>query len=123
MEQKELLEIADALRQLALRLERLAADSSAASVVSEPEVSKAAPVEPVPVVTPKPSITFALNDRYRFQRELFGNSAAALNDAVEKLAALENADRLDSTLEALNVDTDSDVGREFLAAITPQIQR
>lgn len=41
---------------------------------------------------------FTLNDKYRFRRELFGNSDAALNDTLEMVSAMKSVDEAEEYL-------------------------
>lgn len=108
MDNKELIDIAAQLRALAARLEAL-------SELSEnSESSEAAG----PAESLEPSIAFALNDRYRFQRELFGGSAEAMGAAVSDIADLTSAQAVEHYLIDNDYDMDSDVVKDFLRATT-----
>ena len=108
--------------------------------ISEPEPTPAskAEVHPRPADQPKPSAPsqpapqpqptkgralrtyFALNDKYRFRRELFGNDGESMSAAIEALAQLRNlTEAEDYVYSRLGLDPDSDATREFIEVITP----
>lgn len=108
MDNKELIDIAAQLRRLAEKLESLSAN---------PEESECTSPEECPANS-DPAISFALNDRYRFQRELFGGSAEAMNSAVSDIADLTSAQAVERYLVDNDYDMDSDVVKDFLQATT-----
>lgn len=64
------------------------------------------------------STAFSLNDTYRFRRELFGNSAADMTDAINlanAMASYEEAE--DYFYEDLGWDKDSEEVQDFMAII------
>lgn len=61
---------------------------------------------------------FTLNDKYRFRRELFGNSDAALNDALDIVSAMHSYDEAcDYFRNDLGWDTTSEDVKDFLEVI------
>lgn len=112
---QELIEIARELKALSARLDALLDSEPAATEETEQNIKPAEPAEPA-----KPKLTFALNDRFRFQRELFGNSAAAFAGAVEELAAMESIADVEAWFAQSGIDSTAEVGREFFNAIAAQ---
>jgi len=112
MDTEEMLDIASQLRALAGRLEALAA-AEPADVPEELPAEKPAAEEPA-----EPAISFALNDRYRFLRELFGGSAEAMAEAVGVIAGLQSAEEVESYLIGHGFDTASETVKDFLHATT-----
>lgn len=105
---QELSDLAASLREIAARLEALVEDQSSQSSQSTPS---------------SPTLTFPLNDRYRFMRELFGNSAARFNDVIAALAAVASEAEAAGVLEAEGVALDTETGKEFIAAVAAQIAK
>lgn len=61
---------------------------------------------------------FSLNDTFRFRRELFGNSAADMNDAIDLVNAMNSYDEAeDYFINDLGWDAESDEVREFMEII------
>ena len=105
----ELQDIARQLRELSARLEAL--------IDSEPEVANLATI--ATEATPeRPLLPLSLNDRYRFQREIFGGSAPALNQALEELAAMVSPAEVEDYFAARDFDLESDVVKDFLRLAT-----
>lgn len=67
--------------------------------------------------TPK-QWAFTLNDRYRFRRELFGNSDAEMVDTLELLAAMNSPEEVEEYLFVdLGWDSSNPDVAEFLAIV------
>lgn len=61
---------------------------------------------------------FTLNDKYRFRRELFGNSDVALNDALDVVSAMHSFDEAREYFSAdLGWDLENDDVKDFLDVI------
>ena len=61
---------------------------------------------------------FSLNDTFRFRRELFGNSAAEMTDALHLVEAMQSFDEAeDYFYNDLGWDRESDDVKEFMAII------
>ena len=61
---------------------------------------------------------FSLNDTFRFRRELFGNSAADMNDAIDLVNALNSYEEAeDYFINDLGWDAESDEVGEFMEII------
>lgn len=114
MDTEEMLDIASQLRALAGRLETLAA-AEPADVPEEDSIPTEKPAAEEPA---EPTISFALNDRYRFLRELFGGSAEAMAEAVGAIAGLQSAEEVESYLIGHGFDTASETVKDFLHATT-----
>lgn len=115
---QELTELAAALRDIAARLEALAEGAEST------QSSQSTPSSQSSQSTPStPTLTFPLNDRYRYMRELFGNSASRFNDAIAALAVVAGEAEAASLLEAEGVAVDSETGKEFIAAVAAQIAK
>lgn len=108
---QELSDLAASLREIAARLEALVEDQSSQSSQSSQSTQST------------PTLTFPLNDRYRFMRELFGNSAARFNDVIAALAAVASEAEAAGVLEAEGVALDTETGKEFMAAVAAQIAK
>ncbi|MDE7335836.1 MAG: hypothetical protein K2N10_05955 [Muribaculaceae bacterium] len=104
----ELQEIARQLRELSARLEAL--------IESEPaeEVAKVA-TEATPE---RPLMPLSLNDRYRFQREIFGGSAELLNAALEALAPMTSPGEVEDYFAARDFDLEAEAVKDFLRLAT-----
>jgi hypothetical protein len=64
------------------------------------------------------SIQFTLNDRYRFLREIFGNSTAEMSSAIADLEAMDSATEVNAYVtRQLGLDPEQDVVKEFLAVV------
>lgn len=132
----ELQAIAAELRALTARVEALIAAETAINAVPEP-VEQPAPepvaepvpepvelpapepvVEPVPAVEVKPSLSLPLNDRYRFQRELFGGSAAELTALLEKLVPMTSVAEVEAELTARGFDLEKETVKDLLRLTT-----
>ena len=89
--EKELREIYNQLTALTRKVEALLNSCEASPPESAPE--------PVPVPEPvtesiPASITFTLNDRFRFQRAIFGGSAERMANAMSAISAMTTADEV-----------------------------
>lgn len=111
---QELSDLAASLREIAARLEALVEDQSFQSSQSSQSSQS---------TQSAPTLTFPLNDRYRFMRELFGNSAARFNDVIAALAAVASEAEAAGVLEAEGVALDTETGKEFMAAVAAQIAK
>lgn len=111
MDTNELLDIAEKLRELAARLEALGAEPAPAPATE--------PVEQPPL---RQSITLSINDRYRFQRELFGGSAEAMNNALDEIASLNSAIEVERYLAANDFDLNDDTVKNFLRVTTRRFE-
>ena len=61
---------------------------------------------------------FSLNDTFRFRRELFGNSAAEMTDALHVVEAMHSFDEAEDYFYGdLGWDRESDDVKEFMAII------
>lgn len=134
---QELIEIARSLRLLADRLEALGVSEEVEIPVipepepepepeCEPEVEVVVESEPEPEseVSVVPVLTFALNDRYLFKRELFGNSTDEFNYALETLATMTTAEEVEAWLAERGIVADNnDAAKDFIAAVTAQIAK
>lgn len=61
---------------------------------------------------------FSLNDTFRFRRELFGNSAAEMTDAIHMVEAMHSFDEAEDYFYGdLGWDRESDDVKEFMAII------
>ena len=116
----ELQAIAAELRALTARVEALIAAETAINAEPEP-VEQPAPepvAEPVPAVEVKPSLSLPLNDRYRFQRELFGGSAAELTALLEKLVPMTSVAEVEAELTARGFDLEKETVKDLLRLTT-----
>lgn len=123
--ENELKEILEQLKSLTARVEALIeacatpAAAPAADSVSVPEPSET----PAPQIADSPAasadICFTLNDRFRFQRVLFGNSAERMANAMAAISAMTTADEVYTYLtNVLDQDvTDPDV-EDFFRTVT-----
>ena len=124
----ELQAIAAELRALTARVEALIAAETAINAAPEPvelpapeSVEQPAPelvAEPVPAVEVKPSLSLPLNDRYRFQRELFGGSAAELTALLEKLVPMTSVTEVEAELTARGFDLEKETVKDLLRLTT-----
>lgn len=144
----ELQDIARQLRELSARLEALiaeeevpmeapapveesAADEEAVAddvlveVEAEAEVEPEAEPEAEPVeaeevanTSEKCALPISLNDRYRFQREIFGGSAQALSAALELLASMTSPGEVEDYFAAHDFDLEADAVKDFLRLAT-----
>lgn len=135
--EKELLDIARQLHELSQRLEALIAKAEPAvspEPIEEPEPETEPVAEPSensensecsecsePSESPEPAeIHFSLNDRYRFLRELFGNSQMAMAETVNAVAAMRSAEEVAAHLD-VNLGWDIETpgtARDFFTAVT-----
>lgn len=124
----ELQAIAAELRALTARVEALIAAETAINAEPEPVEQPAPepvaepapePVElPAPAVEVKPSLSLPLNDRYRFQRELFGGSAAELTALLEKLVPMTSVAEVEAELTARGFDLEKETVKDLLRLTT-----
>ncbi|MDE6222400.1 MAG: hypothetical protein K2M49_01740 [Muribaculaceae bacterium] len=132
----ELQAIAAELRALTARVEALIAAETAINAAPEPveqpmpepveqpvpePVEQPAPkpvAEPVQAVEVKPSLSLPLNDRYRFQRELFGGSAAELTALLEKLVPMTSVAEVEAELTARGFDLEKETVKDLLRLTT-----
>lgn len=64
------------------------------------------------------AIKLSLNDRYRFLRELFGNSNEAMSEVIGQLESMTDAAEVtDHLLTRLGWDSESPVVADFIAAV------
>ncbi|MDE7387662.1 MAG: hypothetical protein K2M97_00255 [Muribaculaceae bacterium] len=120
-------QMATALFRLSALKERLAALTVAQPVATAPEVPAAvaepAPAEADTAVEPVGAVrdlrsAFTLNDRYRFRRELFGNSEGEMADTLELLGAMSSMEEAEEyLLSDLGWDGSNDDVAEFLNVI------
>lgn len=65
-----------------------------------------------------------LNDRYRFSRELFGNSNDALNSALDTINDMETFDQAERWVaDNLGLDSENEIVKEFMAIVTKHFNR
>lgn len=63
-------------------------------------------------------LKFSINDKYRFIREIFGNSAPAFNDAIEMVGSMRSLDEAyDYFLNELGWDADDEAVSDFLVIV------
>lgn len=109
----EIQDIIRQLRELTARLEALLAqEKPAANPQPEPE----------PESEPEPTINFSLNDRYRFMRELFGGSSAAMQQAVAHIQSLKSEAETIVYIQSLDWDVNDQVVKDFIAAVTERFK-
>ncbi|MDE6513567.1 MAG: hypothetical protein K2L05_05220 [Muribaculaceae bacterium] len=60
----------------------------------------------------------SLNDRYRFQREIFGGSAELLNAALEALAPMTSPGEVEDYFAARDFDLEAEAVKDFLRLAT-----
>lgn len=95
--------------------ERVAALADAAPAATDQQTDEE-PTEPRP--EPRRQWAFTINDRYRFRRELFGNSDAEMIDTLELLAAMSSADEAEEYLfDDLGWDRTNDDVADFMAIV------
>ena len=69
------------------------------------------------------SSVFNLNDKFRFRRELFGNSDAQYVECLDMLSAMKSLDEAKEYLfEDLNWDPDNDDAKAFIELLTNYYQ-
>jgi hypothetical protein len=61
--------------------------------------------------------SISLNDKFRFQRELFGGNAALLNQTLEALNEIKDKNEATEFLAGLNLDSENPTAKEFLELI------
>lgn len=75
-------------------------------------------VEPASRQQPRGKLVFSINDRYRFKRELFGNSDADFNTTLALVASMDSYDEAeDYFLGEMNWDQKREEVAEFLEII------
>lgn len=98
------------------------AEVELAPVNAEPEPVKAepAPVQPLPARSAKDLLaTFTLNDKYRFRRELFGNSDAEFRNALDLITVMQSpAEAEDYFCNELGYDIERPIVKEFIGLIS-----
>ncbi len=130
----ELQDIARQLRELSARLEALMASEQAevkpslpeqkVEPTAEPEADAVAEPATEPVVEPmaepevRPALPLSVNDRYRFQREIFGGSAEQLNAALEALARMTSPGEVEDYFAECDFDIEADAVKDFLRLAT-----
>lgn len=114
---QELSDLAASLREIAARLEALVEGEGAESSQSFQSTQSTQSTQS------SPTLTFPLNDRYRFMRELFGNSTARFNDVIAALATVASEAEAAGVLEAEGVALDTETCKEFMAAVAAQIAK
>ena len=112
-------------------------------IVPEPEEEM--PVPPVPTEFPEPEApstpirvdeklqrtlskdirkAFSVNDRFRFQRELFAGSADALNTAIEHIEAMRSYGNADLYFfSQLHWDRENEVVKDFMAIVRNHFEK
>lgn len=124
---RKIAELAEQLNALAARCEsELTADTEitessecieCAEQPCQPLIEEEAP-EITPPAQPIKPIQFTLNDRYRFLREIFGNSVEEMTAAVGDIEQMANAEEVtDYVIRTLNQDPDQQITKDFLAAV------
>lgn len=146
--EKELTEILEQLRALTARVEALlelqTAEAPAVVDIPEPEPVEPEPAETeavdAPQETPAPcapeefpvesheqvmepmassQIRFSINDRFRFQRVIFGNSPERMANAMSAISAMTTADEVYTYLtNILNRDIDDPDVEDFFREVT-----
>lgn len=65
---------------------------------------------------------FTLNDKYRFRRELFGNSDGAMNDSLDMVAAMKSYDEATEYFYTdLGWDCQDENVKEFMSIISAHL--
>ncbi len=131
----ELTEILEQLRDLTARVESLLnnieeqealsessedSEDSDNSEISEPsediEISELSEPSSIPMPA---SIKFSLNDRFRFQRAIFGNSPERMANAMTAISAMTTADEVYAYLtNVLNRNVDDPDVEDFFREVT-----
>lgn len=94
----------------------------ALDIETQPEPEPVIAPEPKPVPQPAGAIRLSLNDRYLFQRELFDNNAARLNEALTRLNTLTDVNAINSYLfDDLGLDPDYPVVSDFVDIIVSRL--
>lgn len=108
-------EIRAGLSDLEARLEHSSQDEPMQQFETIPEPEP----EPEAEIEAEPAIKLPLNDRYRFQRELFANSAQKMNAVMETIAAMSSRNEIAEYLVSeLGWNPDTPEVAEFIAATT-----
>lgn len=108
--ENEIQDIIRQLRALADRLEDLVGTCHDTPALSEPEPA------------PTPTINFTLNDRYRFLRELFGNSAQEMKATVDALEHLASERDTLAFIATLGWDSERAEVKDFIAVVTERFK-
>lgn len=132
--EQELREILEQLRSLTARIENMLAASeadraevSALNEAEEEEILEAssteepAPEEPPTEACPpsNPGFNFTLNDRFRFQRSIFGNSPERMANALSAIGAMTSADEVYTYLtNVLSRDPENKDVEDFFREVT-----
>lgn len=117
--EKELREIYNQLTALTQKVEALlnACETSEPTVVSEDTGSS--DNSSVSDYSAPPSITFTLNDRFRFQRAIFGGSAERMANAMSAISAMTTADEVYAYLtNVLDQNVEEPDVEDFFRAVT-----
>jgi len=64
-----------------------------------------------------------INDRFRYQRELFSNNASAMNDAVEKLDSMTSLEEAKQFVSGLGWKEENEVVADFMALLEARFSR
>ena len=122
---RQLAELTDRVNAIIQQMETEPAETPVPSEITEIEetVGITEPIkEPVKeseiAVQPTKPIQFTLNDRYRFLREIFGNSVQEMADAVSEIEQMNNAEEVTFyVIHTLNLDSELQITKDFLAAV------
>lgn len=137
---QELLEISRKISELAEQLNALAAryeqelnacphaedvcecDESTKEQPDMPAITEAPTEAETPNIVQSPQpikpIQFTLNDRYRFLREIFGNSISEMTDAITDMEQMSSAEEVTAyVIGTLNQDPEQQITKDFLAAV------
>ncbi|MDE5874942.1 MAG: hypothetical protein K2H15_04785, partial [Muribaculaceae bacterium] len=98
------------------------AESDTVDINNQPEIVGIPPVaDEIPVETPKTAesprgrLVFTLNDRFRFKRELFGNSDEVFNKTLANVAMFDSYEEAENYfLSDLQWNADREEVKEFL---------
>lgn len=113
-------------KYVAQRLRRLAEELQDLAEMLDPEVERDyddddnEPEEDSDTESPQEiGIKISINDRYRFRRELFGNSDAEMNDTLQLISAMQSADEVtDYLVDDLRWNVDDEIVKDFIRAVT-----
>ena len=61
--------------------------------------------------------SISLNDKFRFQREIFGGNATLLNQTLETLNEIDSKEKATEFLSNLNFDNENPTAAEFLELV------
>ncbi len=122
---RQLAELTDRVNAIIQQMETEPAETPVPSEITEIEetVGITEPIkepvkEPEIAVQPTKPIQFTLNDRYRFLREIFGNSVQEMADAVSEIEQMNNAEEVTFyVIHTLNLDSELQITKDFLAAV------